>query len=83
MQIFITKTRLTTKNYSGIIVAYIELPGVCMSFRIWLQERWFQHKEEMEHWAQPVNYDLRYYFNRYRWWLKREYRYQKVMGFKD
>lgn len=54
-----------------------------MSFRIWLQERWFQHKEEMENWAQPVNYDLRQYFNKYRWWLKREYRYQKVMGFKD
>jgi hypothetical protein len=48
------------------------------SFREWLQEKWYEHVDELEAWNLPINYNLCYYFNRYRWWLKREYRhYQK------
>jgi hypothetical protein len=49
-----------------------------MMFRQWLHEMWLQHCEEFEGWfhRQP-DYDLKDYFQRYRWWLKREYRHQQ------
>ncbi len=48
-----------------------------MTFRKWLQEMWFDHCEEFEGWfhRQP-DYNLREYFNKYKWWLKREYKHQ-------
>ena len=48
-----------------------------MTFRAWLQEMWFQHQTEREDWGQPVNYNLQEYFAKYKYWLKREYRYQQ------
>jgi hypothetical protein len=49
------------------------------SFRQWLQDKWYEHLDELESWNLTVNYSLPQYFNRYRWWLKREYRhYQKL-----
>lgn len=44
------------------------------SFRMWLQERWFQHKDELSNFGQTCDYDLKHYFNKYKYWLKREYR---------
>ena len=46
------------------------------SFRHWLQEMWMQHKDELALHGQALNYDLADYFNRYKYWLKREYRHQ-------
>ena len=46
------------------------------SFRHWLQEMWMQHKDELSAHGQVLNYDLADYFNRYKYWLKREYRHQ-------
>lgn len=43
------------------------------SFRQWLQDRWFEHLDELDAWHLPRDHDLKQYFNRYRWWLKREY----------
>ena len=48
-----------------------------MSFRAWLQEMWYQHKEELEGLGQKCDYDLQHYFGKYKYWLKREYRHQK------
>jgi hypothetical protein len=48
-----------------------------MTFRNWLQEMWFQHQAELEGYGQPLSYDLSEYFNKYKYWLKREYRHQQ------
>ena len=47
-----------------------------MKFRQWLQEQWFLHKEELEVFGQKCDYDIKYYFNKYKYWLKREYKHQ-------
>jgi hypothetical protein len=47
-----------------------------MTFRLWLQNMWFEHKDELESIGQKCDYDLIQYFNKYKYWLKREYRYQ-------
>lgn len=45
------------------------------TFRQWLQEKWYEHLDELDSWNMKTpDYDLRQYFDRYRWWLKREYR---------
>ena len=50
-----------------------------MTFRLWLQERWYQHLQELEEWGQtaPAGYTVKQYLAKYRWWLRREYRFQK------
>ena len=49
-----------------------------MTFRQWLQERWYQHVLEIEEWTgQMPGYPLKEYFRRYKWWLKREYKHQQ------
>lgn len=47
-----------------------------MTFRAWLQEMWMQHKDELEYLGQRLDYDVADYFNRYKYWLKREYQHQ-------
>jgi hypothetical protein len=48
-----------------------------LSFRHWLQNKWYEHKAELEEYNQPLSYDLSEYFDRYKYWLKREYRHQQ------
>ena len=46
-----------------------------MTFRNWLQEKWFEHKDEyMELGIAIPESNLEEYFRRYKWWLKREYK---------
>ena len=47
-----------------------------MTFRFWCQEKWFEHKDELESFKQPVLYGPKEYFAKYKWWLKREYKHQ-------
>ena len=48
-----------------------------MKFRQWVQELWFEHKEEYEELRLPLpEKDIAEYWNQYKYWLKREYRYQ-------
>lgn len=47
-----------------------------MPFRQWLQEKWFEHREELESFGQTCEYDVKHYFNKYKYWLKREYQHQ-------
>lgn len=44
-----------------------------MKFRQWCHEKWQEHQEELSGYGQPLPYTSREYFNKYRWWLKREY----------
>lgn len=48
-----------------------------MDFRTWLQEMWMRHKDELDSLGQTIDYNMADYFNRYKYWLKREYRYQQ------
>lgn len=47
------------------------------AFRHWLQEKWFEHKDELESYGQPLSYNLHEYFAKYKYWLKREFRFQQ------
>lgn len=47
-----------------------------MTFRQWLQEMWMTHKDELDSIGQSLDYDLKDYFNKYKYWLKREYKHQ-------
>jgi hypothetical protein len=48
-----------------------------MNFRIWCQEKWYEHVDEMiSDTGKPPVYHPKEYFQKYKWWLKREYRFQ-------
>lgn len=47
------------------------------SFRMWCQEKWFEHKDELESYGQLVTDTSKQYFAKYKFWLKREYRHQQ------
>lgn len=49
-----------------------------MTFQHWLQEMWYTHIDEMVSVTgkSPV-YTAKEYFQQYKWWLRREYRYQQ------
>jgi hypothetical protein len=45
-------------------------------FRMWVYETYYQNRDEREiHNESPI--DVKRYFNTYKWWLKREYFFQK------
>ena len=49
-----------------------------MTFRLWLQQRWYAHCLEIEEWTGRMpTYPMSEYFAKYKYWLKREYRYQQ------
>jgi hypothetical protein len=49
-----------------------------MTFRAWLQEMWYKHLDELMSLGMlPPKYELKEYFSKYKYWLKREYRYQQ------
>jgi hypothetical protein len=47
-----------------------------MTFRTWCQEKWYEHKDELESYCQGLPYTAQEYFTKYRFWLKREYKHQ-------
>jgi hypothetical protein len=47
------------------------------SFRHWCQEKWFEHKDELESYHQKLEETSQQYFEKYKFWLKREYRHQQ------
>ena len=46
------------------------------TFRTWLADVWRDNCEENDGWGQP-RMTMPEYFAKYKWWLKREYQYQK------
>jgi hypothetical protein len=55
-----------------------------MKFRNWVQEMYFENQDELLGWSdmRPSNNTLSAYFNRYKWWLRREYRYYQSRNLK-
>lgn len=68
-------------NLIGRTICKIERQPSMKTFRFWLQEKWFEHRDELEsmHMGIP-DYTIREYFNRHKYWLKREYRHQRKIG---
>ena len=47
------------------------------SFRQWLISQWLDHIDEVIFWTGKVpQYTAQDYFAKYKWWLRREFRYQ-------
>jgi hypothetical protein len=46
-------------------------------FRHWCQEKWYEHKDELASYGQSLPYTTQEYFNRYKFWLKREFKHQQ------
>ena len=49
------------------------------SFRIWLSNIWMANKEEHAE-VGELPMPLEEYFRRYKWWLKREYKFQQRLS---
>lgn len=48
------------------------------NFRLFCNEMWFQHKDEILNWTgNLVQYDSTYYFRKHRWLLKAKFKEQK------
>ena len=45
------------------------------NFRVWVQEMWYRHEEECEAYRDFVKSPAEYWAQ-YKWWLKREFRFQ-------
>jgi uncharacterized protein CbrC (UPF0167 family) len=46
-----------------------------MTFRFWLQEKWYQHCDEIRNWTgKDPGYVSAEYFQKYKWWLRSLYR---------
>ena len=45
-------------------------------FRNWVQQMWYDHVDEVASYNQLLPYSSREYFNKYKFWLKREFQYQ-------
>lgn len=54
------------------------------SFRQFVFDKWFQHKYEILAWEKKaVDYDVEFYFQKNKNYLKKEYKKYKLMGGKD
>lgn len=48
------------------------------NFRQWLNIVWFEHKDEVFEWTnKDPTYQLAEYVEKYKYWLKREYKHQR------
>jgi len=54
-------------------------PALPSPFRVFLQEKWMEHKDEIFLWTrQPLtDYDDKYYFRKHKWLLKGMFKEQK------
>ena len=47
-------------------------------FSTWLENLWRENYSEHDDYNEP-RYTLQEYFAKYKWWLRREYRYQQTL----
>ncbi len=47
------------------------------SFRHWVQEMWYDHVDEIDAYYQSLRYSSKDYFNKYKFWLKREFQHRQ------
>lgn len=46
-------------------------------FRLWVTNKWYEHRDESEAWGCPVNGSSADYFRKYKWFLKTVYQKEK------
>jgi hypothetical protein len=46
-------------------------------FRLWVQDVWYQNCEEHLTFGEEP-YKIQEYWNKYKWWLRREYRHRQL-----
>ena len=76
------RLRYQTFNLAEISPVWVRFPPGSpkfqensMNFRHWCYEKWQEHCEEVRSWTgQDPLYLSAEYFNKYKWWLRREYR---------
>lgn len=49
----------------------VKMPG---PFRAWCQDRWLQHKDELDCYHLVLDYDMQEYFHRHKWFLRQQFR---------
>jgi len=63
---------LSEQDLIEIASAPVKIPS---DFRIFVNEKWFEHKDEIMLWTgQTVDYDAKYYYTKHRWLLKRMFK---------
>ena len=48
-----------------------------MTFRSWCREKWYEYIGECEAYKETPSLDPDQYFKKYKYWLKREYKFQR------
>lgn len=48
-----------------------------MTFRFWCREKWFEYIDERGAYKQVADLNPTQYFQKYKYWLKREYQHQQ------
>ena len=58
------------------LIELASVPGkIPSSFRLFVNEKWMEHKDEIMTWTgQTVTYDANYYYTKHRWLLKRMFK---------
>ena len=51
--------------------------GDSMNFRSWCREKWYEHIDELISYGLEPQFTAQEYFNRYKFWLKREFKHQQ------
>lgn len=46
------------------------------NFRLWVQRLWYENCDEHQMYHEP-KYSIQEYFQKFKYWLKREYRFQQ------
>lgn len=62
-------------------VEEVKISGIKLEkdFTRWVKEKWFEHRDECAVWKTDPVSDSKTYFQKYKWWLKREFRHQKKL----
>ena len=60
----------------NVNTAQVDQKNRAKSFRLWVQQVWYENCEEHLTYGEDP-YKLQEYWNKYKWWLKREYRHQR------
>ena len=65
---------MSEQDLIEIASAPVKIPS---DFRIFVNKKWFEHKDEIMLWTgHTVDYDAKYYYTKHRWLLKRMFKEQ-------
>ena len=71
---------MTGIQIEKVLTGFAERPS---AFRVWCNEMWMSHKDELFVWEQKLpEYDSTYYFRKHRWMLKKMFQQQLIEEFR-